>query len=102
MLSHRPADDPLRVQVLDVREVQEPLPRRDVGDVRRPGLVRCVGAEVPFEEVGSDPDTGQPDRRAPALTRQHARDTGRFHQPLDALAAHRDAVSKPQLRVDPP
>ena len=43
MVGHRPADDQPGEQVLDVREVQEPLPGRDVGDVRRPRQVRAVG-----------------------------------------------------------
>ena len=33
---HRPPHDPAREQVLHVPEVQLPLPRRDLGDVRRP------------------------------------------------------------------
>ena len=49
MVGHRPADDQPGEQVLDVREVQEPLPRRDVGDVRRPGLVRARRAKVALD-----------------------------------------------------
>jgi hypothetical protein len=102
MVGHRPSDDPPRVQVLDVREVQESLPRRDVGDVGRPGLVRSGRVEVPLDQIGSDPDAGQSDRRAPALTRQDPRDTGSFHQPLDTLAPNPDPVLEPQLGVDAP
>ena len=102
MVGHRPADDPPREQVLDVREVHEPLPRRDVGDVRRPRLVRALGAKITLEQVRSDPDSAQPDRRAPALARQKPGDTGRSHQPLRALSSNTDVVLKPQLGVDPP
>jgi len=102
MVGHRPADDPPREQVLDVREVHEPLPRRDVGDVRRPRLVRALGARITLEQVRSDPDSGQPDRRAPALARHQPGDTGRPHQPLHALSSDTDVLLKPQLGVDPP
>jgi hypothetical protein len=57
-----------------VREVQEPLPRRHVGDARRPGLAGRLGAKVALEEVGSDAHSRQPHRRAPALARHKARD----------------------------
>ena len=102
MVGHRPADDPPGEQVLDVREVQEPFPGRDVGDVRRPGLVRAVRAKVALNEVGSDPDARQPDGRPPALTRQQPGDSGRSHQPLHALTPDPDIVLEPQLGVDPP
>ena len=102
MLSHRPADDQPGEQVLDVREVQEPFPRRDVGDVRRPRPVRAVRAKVALHQVRSDPDPGQPDGGAPTLARQKPGETGRSHQPLDALASDADPVLEPQLGVDPP
>ena len=102
MLSHRPADDQPGEQVLDVREVQEPFPRRDVGDVRRPRLVRAVRAKVALHQIRSDPDPGQPDGRAPTLARQKPGDTGRPHQPLHALSPDTDPVLEPQLGVDAP
>ena len=102
MLSHRPANDSPGEQILDVREVQEPFPGRDVGDVRRPRLVRSVRTEVALEQVGSDPDARQPNRRAPALARQKPGDTGCSHQPLHALSPDPDPVLDPQLGVDPP
>ena len=40
VVGHRPAHDHPRVQVLDDGQVQPALPRRDVGDVRHPRLVR--------------------------------------------------------------
>ena len=101
MVGHRPADDPSRVQVLDVREVQEPLPGRDVGDVRRPRLVRSGRAKVALDQVRSDPDARQPDRRAPALARRKPGHAGRSHQSLHALASDLDPVFEPQLGVDP-
>ena len=59
-----------------------------------------IGAKVALEQVGSDSDAGQPDGRAPALARQQPRNSGRSHQPLDALAPDADPVLEPQLGVD--
>lgn len=100
MVGHRPADDQPGEQVLDVREIQEPFPGRDVGDVRRPRLVRVGRAKVALEQVGSDPDARQPDRRAPALACRNPGDTSRSHQPLDALSPDVDAMPEPQLGVN--
>ena len=58
--------------------------------------------EVALDEIGSDPDPGQPDRGAPALARQQPRDTRVLHQALDALSPNPDPVLDPQLGVDPP
>jgi hypothetical protein len=60
-----------------------------------------VRAKVALEQVGSDPDAVKPDRRAPALSRQQPRDTGRSHQPLHALTSDPDPVLDPQLGMDP-
>ena len=102
VVSHRPAHDQSGEQVLYVREIQESFPGRDVGDVRRPGLVRAIRAKVALEQVRSDSDAGQPDGRAPPLARQQPRNTGCSHQPLHALATDGDPVLEPQLGVDPP
>jgi hypothetical protein len=41
------------------------------------------------------------DECSPALARHNPRDTGRIHQPLDALTPDADVVLEPQLGVDP-
>src|SRR6478672_7731131 len=102
MVGHRPPNDQPGEQVLDVREVQKPLPRRDVGDVCAPGLVRAVGAKVALNEIASDAHAEEPPSCAPALAWKQPRDTGRLHQPLDALTPNPDAVLEPQLSMDPP
>ena len=95
MVGHRPANDQPREQVLDVREVQKPLPRRDVGDIGRPGLIGAVRAKVALEEIGGDPHARQPDGGAPALARHNPGDTGVAHQPLHPLSPDPDAVLDP-------
>ena len=72
MVGHRPADDQPGEQILDVRQVEESFPGRDVGDVRRPRLVRPGRAKVTLDQIGSDPHAGQPHGRAPALARHKA------------------------------
>jgi hypothetical protein len=88
VVGHRPAHDQPGEQVLDVREVQESVPGRDVGDVGRPDQVRAIGAEVPLEQIG---------RHA----RQNPGDTRGTHQPLYALATDADAVLEAQVGADP-
>jgi hypothetical protein len=46
---HRPPHDPAREQVLDVREVQLAIPRRDLGDIRRPAAIGLLGTEVALD-----------------------------------------------------
>ena len=101
IVSHRRAHDQPGERVLDVREVQEPFPGRDVGDVRRPRLVGVGGAEVALEQVGSDPDAREPDRCAPAFACHYSGDTSGSHQPLDALSPAADLVFQAQLGVKP-
>jgi hypothetical protein len=97
---HRPADDRPRVGVLHRGEVQPPLPAPQVGDVRDPQHVRSGGPKVALDKVRGGLDAGHADRRPPPLAWPHARDTGGFHQPGDALAPDPDPVLHPQLGVD--
>ena len=85
-----------------MREVPEPLPGRDVGDVRRPRQVRAIGAEVALDQVGRHAQPREADGGAPALARHHPGDTGRLHQPLHALSPDADAMLQAQLGVDAP
>jgi hypothetical protein len=102
VLGHRPADNQPGEQVLDVREVQEPLPSRDVGDVRRPRLVRAGRPKVALNQIRSHPHSAQANGRTPALTQHNPGDTGRSHQPLNPLSTDPDTMLEPQLGVNPP
>ena len=44
--THGPANDASRVQIHNDRQVQPTLSGPQVGDVRGPALVRCLGREV--------------------------------------------------------
>lgn len=46
-----PADDPACEDVDDERDVDKPTPRRDVGEVRDPELIRARRREVPIHQV---------------------------------------------------
>jgi hypothetical protein len=54
---HRPPDDLARVGIQDEGQVEEPLLRRYVGDVRQPNLIGLSGNELPAEQIrcGSSP-----------------------------------------------
>ncbi len=80
-------------------QVQPPLPRPDVGDIRAPQPIDRDRVKVTLYQVGGGPDARHPDRRAPAPTRDLPRELGAAHQPLHALAAHPDVVTETQLGV---
>ena len=101
MVGHAPANDPPRERVLDRGEVQPPLPRPQVGEVRDPQDVRLLRAELALDEVIGDANSLHPDGCSPALAVHKPGDPGLRHEPLDPLAPDLDAVRHPQLRVDP-
>lgn len=49
-----PTDDAARVEVEDHRQIEPALGRPDVGNVRAPFPVRCLGREVLRDEIGRD------------------------------------------------
>ena len=52
--SGRPTDDLAGKQVHDDSEVEPPLPRANVGNIRHPDLVRVTDIKVTFYEVGNE------------------------------------------------
>jgi hypothetical protein len=101
VVGHRPANDPPAIGVLNRSQVQPALPGSEIGDVGEPQHVRSARPELPFDQVVSDPDTGNPNRCSPILLRYKPGDPGALHQPLDALATDPDATAEAQLRMDP-
>jgi hypothetical protein len=69
VLGHRPPDDPSGVGVLDGGEVEPALPGSEIRDVGDPQHVRCVGPELPFNEVIGDTNPWDADRGAALLDR---------------------------------
>ena len=51
---HGPANGEARIEIEDHRQVEPPLARGNVGDVRDPRLVRARALESPGEDVGGD------------------------------------------------
>lgn len=51
VIGHRPPDDSAGVSIDYDREVEEPFPGAQVGDVRDPQPVRCGGGELPPHQV---------------------------------------------------
>lgn len=58
--ARRPADDLPRVQVHHGRQKQPAFVGADVGDVRDPDAVRCLGPEFPVEDVAHHTDRAAP------------------------------------------
>jgi len=89
---HRPADDPTAPGVEHHGEVQETAPRRDVGDVGHPELIRAVGPEVPIDEVRRRQLAVAAGRGAHVGAAADAPQAGLAHQTSHPLAGHPVAV----------
>src|SRR6185437_4738638 len=50
-LTHRPTDALSRVQIFHGCQVQPTLSRRDIRDVRHPGLIRCARLKLPIQDI---------------------------------------------------
>jgi len=84
---HRPADDSPAPDIEDDGEVEESGPRRHVGDVRDPELVRAGGREVATDQVVGWTTCRITDRRECRLARRDADEPGLTHESGDALLA---------------
>src|SRR5207247_2073181 len=96
-LAHREADDAAREQVEDRSEVQPSLRGPDVGDVRHPSEVGCVGLKLTVEDVLGDGQVVLGVRCGLETPLPAALETKLAHDAGDALAAHSDASSLQQL-----
>jgi hypothetical protein len=99
VVGDRPADDPAAVAVHHRRQVQPPLPRADVGDVRAPEPVDRGRREVALDQVRGGPRALHADRGLAAPAADLPGQAGAAHQPLDALATDTDAILQAQLGV---
>jgi hypothetical protein len=88
MGGHRPAYDPSAVDVEYDREIEEAGPRRDVGDVGDPELIRRGGREDAAHQIGGRGLDGSASGRADAATTADAHQPVGPHQAGDALLAH--------------
>ena len=89
--AHGPAHDPATEHVEHNREVEEGRPRRHVGDVGHPELIRRRRPEVPPHEIGGEP-LRSAEGRAGARPPMHAHQARAPHQAPHALAA--DAATR--------
>jgi len=99
VIGHGPADDPARVRVEQHRQVEPPLPCRDIRDVAKPEAIRPRRREVARHQVRRGRVRRVGDRRARPSPPVAADEARRPHQPGDALAgaAHPGGA---QLGVD--
>jgi len=97
---HAPADHPPAPGVDDDRQVQEPLPGRQVGDVGAPQRIRLADAEVPLDQIVTELGLLVTSRGSDATPATHTPQLGDAHQPGDALAAAVHTVLIRQLSLD--
>ena len=88
MVSHRPADNPTAVRVEYYGKVQEAGPRRNVGDIGDPELVRPLGAKVPVDEIGRRSRIAVSDGGSRPSASANPANAALSHQSSDALARH--------------
>lgn len=60
---HRPAHNPAAADVEDDREIEEPHPDGDVGDIGDPKLIGALRPEGPFDQIGRRGGRGIATRR---------------------------------------
>ena len=83
---HRPADEPARVHIQHHRQVQEPRPRRDVGDVSYPQLIRLGRLELALDQINGLRRQRIARGSHHVLAQRGALKTRRAHQSCNALA----------------
>jgi len=92
VVGHRPADDPAAAGVQDDRQIEPPLPGRDIRHVRHPQPIWRHRAEGPLDEIGRGQGPPVTDR-GPGLASPTgaARQSGQPHEPSDAPTTARQA-----------
>ena len=93
VVGHGPAHHAAAEGIQHDGEEQEPGPGGDVGDVRDPEPIGCVGAEVALDQVRRRTGARIPCRRPRPLASADAPQAGTAHQSGDPLAAHSAALS---------
>jgi len=93
VIGHGPVDHAAAEGIQHDGEEQEPGPGRDVGDVRDPEPIGCVGGEVALDQVRCRPGARIPCRRPRSLASADAPQARTAHQSGDPLAAHSAAPS---------
>jgi hypothetical protein len=83
---HRPSHHPPAEGVQDHRQVEEPGPGRNVGDIRDPELVRCLGREVALHEVRCGTPIRVTQSGMGSLAPAHPLQAQPAHQPGDPIA----------------
>ena len=88
-----PADDPPREHVDDERDVHEAIPRRDVGEVRDPELIRSLRHDVPLHQVIRSRRGGLRPRGDHALAADDAPQPRAAQSPFDRTARDAHALA---------
>src|SRR5712691_10059159 len=99
VLSHAPADDSATEGIEDHRQVEEPGPRRDVGNVGDPELVRGICTELPLHEIGGRLCITIAHGRGDPFSETRTLQSFGLHEASHTLLAHADACFT-QIHVD--
>ena len=100
MVRHRPADDAPAEDVEDHRQVEKALPpRRDIGDVRDPALIRRAGSKRALDQVRRWRGRRITTRGVEGAPARAAGESGTAHEACDAVVPAPGPM-RPKLRVD--
>ena len=88
-----PAHDPPRVDVGHERDVGEPRPRRDIGDVSDPQAPGCVGGEPALDQIGRQRRLRVPPGGEDPFGASDAANTGQTHESCGLVAADLPALT---------
>ncbi len=86
--THPPANDAPRKHVDDERHLQPALPRRNVGEIGNPKLIRPVGRKLAIDPVQRARCRDIWNRRANPFAANRALQSQPLHQSLDRAAGH--------------
>jgi hypothetical protein len=104
VIGHRPPDDPPSAGIDDHGEVEEALPRAQVGDVGNPQLVGLLGDELPLDQIRRHRASGETGTLLAVAAPVDVLDPGHSHESGDlltvpALAAVTNLSSQPASTV---
>ena len=98
VVRHCPADDATAEDVEHDGKIQEAAPRRYVGDVSDPQLIRSVGGEATFHQIGRRSRIAITDRRRCGLAPRSTVDATITHQTGNAFGAEAESADECKIQ----
>src|SRR5512146_2164049 len=91
MIGHCPTDDAPAKRIEHYGKEKKPRPRRHIGDIRDPQLIRPGRRKVPVDEIGSRSRISISNRGREAFSSRGALEFSLTHQPRNAPITDADA-----------